>query len=169
MRRGEYRTALQTLDFLVIHVDSDVSQEIGFDVPWNDSNGALPIETLVQNVVARLVELIGKKTYEAHAQRFIFAIAVHSTECWLMPLVFHDKKGEKITGCLEAINYELRAVRSEKPLSLADGSGKEPKAYRQLSRDYRKPKVLREGAAKNPSLMLFVRQLERLVPSAEAV
>lgn len=129
LNRGEYRKDLQTLDYLVIQVDTDVSQDVGFDVPWNDSNGPLPIETLVQNVVTKLVDLIGKDTYEAHANRFIFAIAVHSTECWLLPLVFNDNKATKIEHCLKAIDHELMKVRNEKPLSSADGA-KDPKTYR---------------------------------------
>ena len=39
LRRGEHRNALQYCDYLVIHVDTDVSEEKGFDVPrppWPD-------------------------------------------------------------------------------------------------------------------------------------
>jgi len=165
LARGEHRNALQTLDYLIIHVDTDVSHEKGFDVPHNDENGPLPVEKLVENVIGRLIALIGKETYEAHAHRFIFAVAVHSTECWLLPLVFDDNKTNKLTGCLDAINHELRALRNESPLSLADGTGKDPTIYRKHSRAYRKPKQLRKSHPKNPSFTLFIRHLEqRLAP-----
>lgn len=168
LRRGEYRNALQTLDYLVIHVDTDRSEDVGFDVAKNNEAGVLAPEALIEKVVEKLIELIGKENYEAHASRFIFAIAVDSTECWLMPLVFQDSKAEKTTGCLDALNYELKIVRGESRLSLADHSGKDAKAYRKISRDYRKPKVFRMCVPKNPSLTLFVRQLERLLPPPEA-
>jgi len=122
----------------------------------------------VENVIAKLVGLIGRETYEAYADRFIFAVAVHSIECWLLPLVFDDHKTAKITGCLDVLNHELRAVRNVAPLSLADGKGKDPQVYARHAREYKKPKQLQKCSTKNRSLALFLNQFGRLLSPKQA-
>ena len=87
----------------------------------------------------------------------IFAIAVDSIECWLLPLLHNDKKAAKITGCLDAANHALRKANRK---GLASGeANKFPDAYEQASNEYSSRKVLLKQYTKNPSLEIFVKHL----------
>jgi hypothetical protein len=160
---GEHRRALQFNDYLVLHVDTDVSEQTGFDVPHREDGRALSVPELVERVNAKLAGIIGAEFCAAHGDRLIFAVAVHGIECWLLPLLYQSNHAGKITGCLNAAN-EARKKRNEKPLSTREH--KDPRSYQDASRAYTKRKRLLALCDKNPSLGLFVRQLDRTVPAA---
>jgi hypothetical protein len=155
---GKFKQALQLNRFLVVHIDTDVSEQTGYDVPWREQGLELSPEELIDRVVVKFRALIGEEIYKTHGERFIFAVAVHSIECWLLPLFLRDKKRSKITGCLEAANHELR---TKKLPVLSRGDSKDPKGYTAASSGYRKRKTLLQHKSDNPSLTVFIRELER--------
>jgi len=157
LERKDYEGALQYNDYLVIHIDTDVQEEPGFDVPRREGGKELSVSDRVDRVIARLKLSIDDGFFQANAHRILFAIAVDTIECWLLPLLYNDKKAKKTTGCLEAANQALRKANRD---SL---SAKEKiRAYEKASSDYRKRRTLIELHDKNPSLKLFVKQLEKL-------
>lgn len=160
---GEHRKALQFNDFLVIQVDTDVCEEKGFDVPRRENGRELSPDELAARVSARLRVCLGEDFCRAHGDKVIFAVAVHSTECWLLPLLYPDKKAQKITGCLEAANQALRRA-NQKPLT--SGDSKQIKAYDDASRPYARRRELKKHQGRNPSLAWFVRQLGERFPDA---
>lgn len=101
---GEHRKALQTYDYLVVQVDTDVSEQKGYDVPHRDGGRELTAAELVARVAAKIKDIIGAEFLALYGSRFLFAIAVDGIECWLMPLLYEDKRAEKTTGCLNAAN-----------------------------------------------------------------
>jgi hypothetical protein len=153
-QQGKYKQALQLNRYLIVHIDTDVSESYG--VAKHQDGQELTPETLVAAVVERFRGLIDEDIYNRHGERFLFAIAVHSIECWLLPLVFDNDKKAKITGCLEAIDHERR---KDKLAPLSSGSGKNPDSYAALSRPYRKHKELMRHADANPSLRIFLETL----------
>lgn len=153
-QQGKYKQALQLNRYLVVHIDTDVSESYG--VAKHRDGQELSPEALVTEVIERFRGLIDADIYNRHGHRFLFAIAVHSIECWLLPLVFDNDKKAKITGCLEAIDHERRKV-GQPPLS--SGPGKNPSSYQSLSRPYRKRKDLTRHADANPSLRVFLETL----------
>lgn len=159
LRRGEHLKALQWNDYLVIQIDTDVSEQKGYDVPWRDGGKELEPRELAGKVIEKLRGLIGQAVCAEHGHRFLFAVAVHGIECWLLPLCFSNKKAAKITGCLKAANEERRR-KNLKPLAKADGDEKDPQAYREASRPYTEREVLLKHRDRNPSLGLFVDQVE---------
>lgn len=164
---GDHRKALQFNDYVVIQIDTDVSQEKGFDVPWHDGGRELTAEELINRVTARLRDALGRDFCEAHGDRVIFAIAVHQIECWLLPLFFEDKqqKAEKITGCLDAAND---ARRKQNKLPLKKGDQKQPRVYEEVSREYARPRRLMKLYGLNPSLNVFIEGLDALLLRASA-
>jgi len=159
LQLGKYRQALQLNRYLVIHIDTDVSEEFG--VPKQLDGKELEPHDLVAATVDKLRSLIDESVLREHGDRLLFAIAVHSTECWLLPLVFdrsQPQKRAKTVGCLAALDDELRKS-NRTPLSTADS--KNPDAYRAIVRDYRKRKVIDEGSKANPSLGAFVAEVAR--------
>lgn len=166
LRQGKHVKALETNDYLIVQIDTDVSEQKGYDVPWKDQDGNnLSPDALLDRVMDRLVEIIGAELYARHKDRFIFAIAVHEIECWLLPLFFENKKQKaaKITGCLDAANHELKK-RDERPLSTS--RGKDPRRYRQVARAYAKRRTLMTACDRNPSFQRFITRLDALPRTA---
>ena len=160
LRRGDPQRALQFNDYLVIHIDTDVQEEPGFDVPRRQGGNELSIPDRVTRVVDKLTSCVDAACFQACRHRILFAVPVESIECWLLPLLYTNKKAEKTTGCLEAANHKLRKA-DKKGLAAADGT-KFPRAYHAASCDYQKRKTLLKHRARNPSLALFIEQLEAL-------
>ncbi len=162
---GKHREALQFNDYLVLHIDTDVAEDFG--VPHRQEGRELSVTELVERVIQRLEGIIGPEFCAEHEDRLIFAVAVHSIECWLLPLFYTDSHAHKITGCLNAVN-EARRKRNQRPLSTLGrrGDGKDPQSYRDASRELTKRKRLMALHDKNPSLALFIRQLDRTVTEA---
>jgi hypothetical protein len=155
----KHEEALQYNDYLIVHIDTDVSEDAGYDIPWQDGGRALSAEELVGRVIAKLKGLMGKDFCTLYGNRILFAVAVHGIECWLLPLYFTNKKAAKITGCVGAVNDERRK-KGEAPLSTI--KNKFPASYKHASREYCDRKKLMKRFDKNPSLRLFIKELESL-------
>lgn len=163
LESSRYREALQFNRYLVIHLDTDVSEQYG--VQKRDGERERTIEELFDAVTGRLRRLIDESTLVSHGHRFLFAIAVHSSECWLLPLCFsgnQEAKQRKVAGCLAAANHALRKS-NRSPLSAGEGRNehKDPVAYLALARHYSKQKTLLEHRRSNPSLSIFLDTLQQ--------
>jgi hypothetical protein len=159
LERKDYEGALQYNDYLVIHIDTDVQEDPGFDVPRRSDGKPLTVSERVDRVIFRLRQDIDEVFYQTNANRFLFAIAVETIECWLLPLLYGDNKAAKTTGCLESANQALR--KSDRN-ALSSGERKFIRAFEEASSGYRKRKTLIELHDKNPSLELFIKQLDSL-------
>jgi hypothetical protein len=159
LKRKDHENALQFNDYLVIHIDTDVQEEPGFDVPRREMGRELSVSDRVDRVMARLKKDIDAAFFQANAHRILFAIAVDSIECWLLPLLHDKRKAAKITGCLESANQALRKADQD---ALSARENKFPRAYEKASSGYRKRQTLIQLQNRNPSLELFIKQLEAL-------
>lgn len=144
--------------FIVVQIDTDVSDEIGFDVSkFGDDNQPLTLEVLIANVIAKLVATIDSGEagfYRRHSEKIIFSVSVHSLECWLY--AYHNKKTPskpKLTGCFNALSYSLPKVE------------KTYRCYDELSRNFLKRKNIDLVATKDPSFCVFVQSLEKIEDS----
>lgn len=154
----DFREAFQFNEYVIIQIDTDVSEEINYDIPKRDENGEeLSPEQLIEKVKEKFKRLIGEDFYVKYNHRIIFAIAVHSLECWLLPLYYRDKKKQKVTNCLNTLNQEL--VKRER--FTIDANNKNPEYYRKVSRQYWKNKVLINFYQDNPSLKIFIQEIEK--------
>lgn len=164
LRRNRHVEALQTNDYVVLQIDTDRCEDKGFDVSTRAPDGVvLSPEALVSKVRERLIHEMGLDFFARHGHRVLFAVAVDSIECWLLPLLYDSEpvKKAKTTGCLDAANWKLVRIKAA-PLSTADGKHKDLRAYERASRDYAKRKVLLRHGDENPSLTLFLRELATL-------
>jgi hypothetical protein len=159
LKQGDPQKALQFNDYLVIHIDTDLQEEQGFDVPRREGEIELSLSDRVTRVIDRLRKEIDAAFYQANADRILFAVAVDTIECWLLPLLYDNNKAAKTTGCLQAANKQLRKNGRK---GLSAGDTKFPSAYDHASRDYLKRKTLMEHQTKNPSLELFIKQLDAM-------
>ncbi|MGZ8184778.1 MAG: hypothetical protein ACXWT1_22785 [Methylobacter sp.] len=152
---ARFRDDVLNNKFIVVQVDTDVSNETGFDISQVDANNQpLTPEVLITNVIAKLVETIDSGDadfYQQHSDKIIFCVSVHSLECWLY--AYHNKKPlskPKITGCYKALSFLLPTT--EKTYRCYDG----------LSRDFLKRKNIDIVVTKDPSFRVFIQSLEKI-------
>ncbi|ASF46843.1 hypothetical protein [Methylovulum psychrotolerans] len=153
-----FRDDVLNTRFIVIQVDTDVSERRGFDVPQTDTHQQpLSPEQLINQVIIKLTAIINSGEagfYEQHADKIIFSISVHSLECWLFA---HHKPAPlahtELSGCYDA----LKAI--EPRLS------KNYRCYNNLSSQiFRNRPAIQSVAAKDPSFRVFIRSLASLEP-----
>jgi len=134
-------------------LDTDVSNETGFEVPQVDAkNQPLSPEVLIKNVIAKLIVTIDSGEqgfYQQHSEKIIFGICVHSLECWLY--AYHNRKPlskPKITGCYKALSHLLPSME------------KTYRCYDELSQVFLKRKNIDAVVKKEPSFRVFIQSLE---------
>ena len=82
----DFKGAFQFNDYIISQIDTDVSEEKGFDISKRDENGnELTPDELIIKVKHKLIKLIGEEFYQKYSEKIIFAISVHSIECWFLP------------------------------------------------------------------------------------
>ena len=150
--------ALKRNNFVVIQVDTDVSEQKGFDVSKLDENGKrISAFDLISRVIERFKQIFltdfEPNFFDEYKNRILFAITVDSMECWLLPLFYADNTQASINNCLYKINDFLRKNK-EKTIP-EDKKGAVP-IYRKLSRQFIKSKVLRQTYPQNPSFKIFI-------------
>ncbi len=65
LERKDHEGALQYNDYLVIHIDTDVQEETGFDVPRREKGRQLSVSDRVDRVITRLKQDIDTGFYYA--------------------------------------------------------------------------------------------------------
>ena len=146
----QFKKAFQENEYVIIHIDTDVSPKETFDIPHQNENGELLTpEQLIAKVVNKFRSLIGEDFYDQYADKIIFAIAVHSIECWLLPLCLPDKK-EEIDNCLNILKRDLPVFRA-----------KDHGYYQRISMEYANQNSLLKLYPENPSLKIFIEELAK--------
>jgi hypothetical protein len=154
-------SAFERSEVVVIHIDTDVCEEPHFAIRRKAADGReLSTDELIERTIERLVALMGPAVYEQFGPRIVFAIAVDSVECWLLPLYYGDGRREKTTLCIRSLNEAL--ARQER--FTIDVNYKQAQYYTKISRAFTKWRRLRECAPHNPSLARLVSALERRFP-----
>lgn len=155
-----FRGAFQFNDYVIVQIDTDVAADYGVS-DRNEEGDELSVEDMIGRVKAALIARIGQGFYEKYSRRILFAIAVQSIECWLLPLLFSDNKRGKTANCLGALNQGLARSRN------FTIDAKRPDYYDTISSEYIKRKKLMAMYSFNPSLKIFVNDLEEAVKPTE--
>jgi hypothetical protein len=157
LQDGHHRQAITFNNYLVIHIDTDVCEESGYGVSRRDPSTGVELEpdALRRAAIARLVEWLGDDFYEEYGERVLFAIAVDTIECWLLPLLAKEPATQrKTTGCAKAVNAALKHAGRD---SLDRGNRVE--RYADEAEPYSKRKTLLAKGRLNPSLRAFLDEL----------
>ena len=160
---GEFRDALSNrnfpVDLVVVHLDSDSCEDFKPRIPHTDGKDTEVMEQIKQ----RLIQEIDREAptfYAANADRIIFAIAVRSTECWLLPLFFSNNTRTKTKNCLGSLNEKLS------PKGFSIDKHKKQQGYKELLRQGElKPRKIDHDTVvaisnHNPGFADFVAQIE---------
>jgi hypothetical protein len=127
--------ALEFNDYLVIQIDTDCGEHPNFGVPLTVGGKDRPVHELVEETQKVIIAALGADFYQEYQDRILFAICVHSLECWLFSLHESDN------------NKKNRSKSCEKHLGVvARKNGilyqKDYPIYDDLSREYRKKGVI---------------------------
>lgn len=143
--------ALFANDYIVIHLDTDEGDKEGFDVPLTLDGQDRNFPELVSESILLMKNRLGEAFNVESADRFIFAVSVHSIESWLLLYLFDCNEPK---NSLSRLNFRIRKV-GDRPLK------KEMRSYREVSSRIKKKKLM-NFVSENHSLGLFLSQLANL-------
>lgn len=153
-QQDEFKASLQFNEFVIVQIDTDTAEHPNFNVALTSQGVERPLNEIIVDVKQLIAQKIGDDFYQQYKTQILIAVAVHSTECWLLPLYVSGKMGEQVMNCYERLT---RAVDKKH----AD-STKNHQNYERLSRDFRKRKILLDVAKRNESLNDFMTQIQNL-------
>jgi len=155
---------LQYNDYLIIQIDTDVSEDIHYDIPQKNNGNDLSPEELIDCVIAKFQNLIGEPLFTEYGERIIFAISVHSIECWLLPIFGNNPAEKKKTvNCLKTLNRKLNAKHG----FTIDQNNKSAGDYYEKLAGYfanKKRNALIQLGSHNPSFHIFLSKLCMIFP-----
>lgn len=147
--------ALAFSNYLIIQIDTDMSEHVNFGVPLTQDGTDKPVDQLVSEVRAIIMEKLGNKFLAEYGTRVFYAVTVHSLECWLLPLFISDKRGaSRLKSCEE--HFERAVLRKNLDYK------KEVECYYALSKGYTKKKNLQLGRIRNLSFDMFLSSLPQV-------
>ena len=128
-----------------------------------DENGNLfSPEELIIKVKEKFIRLIDHEFYIKYSEKIIFAISVHSIECWLLPLYYQDQRKSAIVNCSSKLAQEV----NKKEKFYLDPKNKDSNVYGKISYKYTKRKTLLKYYPENPSFKIFIEELQsKNIPS----
>ena len=150
-----FKYAFQTNSYVIIQIDTDVCED--YNVSKKENGQDLTPEQLVLKVEEKFIKLIGDEFYNKVEERIIFAISVHSIECWLLPIYYTNNKKSKTVNCLQTLNQAL----NKKGYTI-DKNNKNIDYYTEISDVFIKRKQLNKYYPHNPSFEIFIRNLENI-------
>ena len=148
LRSTNFRDDVLNTEFLILQIDTDISAEL-----LENHDSTTSVEILMSNVIAELVKNINQGEadfYEQQARKIIFAISVHSLECWL---VAHYSEQSEIHNCCDV----LKTLINPKEIRVV----KKPRNYEKLSQPFLEKQHIAAVAAKDYSFQLFIQSLEK--------
>lgn len=144
--------ALQFNDFLLIQIDTDCAEHVNFGLQLTEEGKDKPVEQIINEVKALLILKLGESFYSDYADRVLFAISVHSLECWLLPLYADStKNATKVKSC----EGHLSRFLGKKDIEYA----KDYDCYMSLSKSYEKKKNIEKYRSMNGSFDIFLSSL----------
>ena len=155
---SDFKNDFTDNDFMVIQIDTDKSFDAPFDVSHEENGVKLSVEQLIEKIKERFRRLF-EEAFDTNFitefnNRILFAIAIHSTECWLLPLYCkNNAKKAEIKNCYEQLNKKIKGLQ------------KTLKIYDTISADFCFPKKLKKASLENPSFKVFMEnELQAKIP-----
>jgi hypothetical protein len=161
--RPEIKDILIENDYLIIQIDTDQSQTSPFSVTHLNANGQTKTPTELHNdIKVRLLGLISEEIRNTYSDNIIFAICIHSIECWLLPVYYSDVHRTNVNNCLTTLNRELGKrnihIITENNKNKPNGI----RAYDTILKNFRKKKDITTYSQFNYGFKTFLGDLEKI-------
>jgi len=139
--------ALATNDYIIIQIDTDISEHKRINISRLEEP-----QKLIELMKDYLRKTINQELYNNHVNRFIFAIAVHSTECWLLPLhATRENDKSQILNCEKRLTRALASKKIKFSKTAHD--------FIEYSNGFRTFDILNDARHRNISLNHFIESL----------
>lgn len=152
--RREISDILVENDYLIIQIDTDNSRYAPFGIEHARGSVRKTELELCEEVEAKLEGLIQPDILEASRDRILFAVCVHTIECWLMTIF----KKNGTSNCLES----LKVTMAQEKMPRIESEKNSPKSrigYEAILRKWSKRQEIERSAALRPSFGVFVNKL----------
>lgn len=152
--------SLVNTDYLVIQIDTDICEHTNFGVSpitLADNDQEVFYE-LIQQKIIEWIDTYEPETYDHYKEKFIFAICIHSLECWLIAYYCpnHELRHKRTKN---GFNHLQRALSRS---GIALNEPKDPAVYEKISSPLKKRRDLLLGREYSYSLNKFIFQLEQI-------
>lgn len=162
-RTEDIRSALIETDYLIIQIDTDESPKPGFGVPHTKDGGRLKShEELFDEIIAKLNEIIDPSIENLLRKKIIFAICIHSIECWLLPIYLTNHHRYDTTNCMSTINNELRR-KNLKTIPQKKQTLNRQRVYESILRNWKRKQEIESSAQFNEGFRRFVNSLSEVL------
>jgi hypothetical protein len=162
-REGELKAILIENEYLVIQIDSDQCQQTPFDISHSkQDNTTKSVEELHRGIVEKLRGLIKPEIMETYSGRILFAISIHTIECWLLPLYYTNNHKSNTTSCMEKLNTEITKRNINGISSAGKNSPQAIKSYDSILKNWKKKEEIVDSSAHNAGFSKFVESMESL-------
>ena len=152
---------LKENDFVVIQIDSDVSPSRGFGIPHKINGFDIELTELYTSIIDHLKSLFPVSVAPISFNKIIFAIGIHSIECWLIPVLAPE--GPNITHlCLTILNDELREAGMFQIPKRRKNSTRSKDSYSKLTKAFSSKKEITRIANYNVGFKKFVESLNEI-------
>ncbi|MEY4768385.1 MAG: hypothetical protein RL637_1024 [Pseudomonadota bacterium] len=150
LTRERFREDVENHQFIILQIDTDVCND--FEVSHIDHLGnLLTTHQLIEKVIEKLIIQINNgqiNFYQDYAGKIIFAICVHSIECWL---VAYYGKSENLLNCFS----ELKMFQFTNNIQIA----KKVRNYDEISKPFLNQNNIERVKEKDFSFNYFIQQL----------
>lgn len=152
------REDLQINDYLLIQIDTDCGDHKNFGVSPTVNGQDRPVTDIIMDVRKLLIAKLGEEFYGDFQDRILFAISVHSLECWLLPL--HVVKPAK-DAVKKSSQTKSCADRLDKYFQQHGGIiyNKDVPTYRKLADGFLDKANIQKTRERNVSFDVFVASL----------
>jgi hypothetical protein len=152
--QDDFAVLFATNDYVIIQVDTDVCGHRNFPISLADENGERSATDLVEEVKSFISAKFAPAILQAYGHRILYAIPVHSLECWLLP-VYGATAGDR--GRTKNCEVHLTRVLNRKDLEFK----KDYRTYTKLAKPLEKHVGIDLVSAHNESFRIFVASLPR--------
>ncbi len=162
-RDDDLREIFNTNDFMIIQIDTDQSQTKPFSISHTKpDNTSKSIDELHYDVLEKLRGLINPEILKEFADKILFAICIHSIECWLLPVFYIDNHKTKTQNCLETLNVAFRKkdIHIITPKNKNEPIGK--RAYESALKNWKRKHDILNSAKHNIGFKRFIDSLANL-------
>ena len=153
--KGEDRMIVEAVkegcDYVIVHIDTDVREQYGVAINFAS-------QELHDNVKMMLLKQLHP---EFDPNKVIFAIAIHETECWLIPFLTNDNKDcGRTDSCVNTLNRLLKDKGSiDKDNKNAE---KVRPIYQNILKQKKKVKDIKAASRYNCGFAYFIDTLDRI-------
>ena len=142
-------------DFIIIQIDTDIAENSPINISLqNKSNEQVCIE-----MEERLKGIISNQ--ESDFMNLLFAIGVHSMECWLVGIIDDSHNKSNVNNCIDRLNRAIGKTKKYKIIP-PDKKGNSKETYTQLASKLRKIKDIIRISKKNAGFDRFISQLQNI-------